>query len=178
MLDRILRAIRLDPTVYRKVAKDQNAMTEAAIIVAIVSLMSSIGSAISSGSFFSTLILTLSAAILIGWIGWAVLTYFVGTWLFKADTDIPEMMRVLGYANAPRFLGILGFIPCVGFLIVIASWILSLIAGIIAVREAMDLETGNAIITVAISWVIAFGLSLVISLLFGGGMAAFSALIG
>jgi hypothetical protein len=122
--------------------------------------------------------LTFIAAIFLGWIGWAVVTYFVGKLLFHGDTDVPEMMRVLGYANAPRFLGILGFIPCVGFLIVIASWILSLIAGIIAVREAMDLETGNAIITVVISWIVAFGLSLIIGLLFGGGMAAFSAFLG
>ena len=168
MVDRILRAIRLDFTVFREIAEDQAAMTEAAIIVVVVSLLSAIGTFIASLlaevgfgrallDFFSTWLIF---GILLGWILWAVLTYFVGTLLFQGKTDIPEMMRVLGYANAPNLLGIFGFIPCAGWLIALAGWILSLIAGVIAIREAMEFDTGKAVITVLISWVIAFAIRL------------------
>jgi hypothetical protein len=178
MLQRILRAIRLDPTVFREVADDQNAMKEAAIIVVVVTLLSAIGSAVASGNFVGTLLVNLLAGIVVGWIGWAAITYFVGKTMFKGQTDIPEMMRVLGYASAPKFLGILGIIPCVGWIGVVAGWILSLIAGVFAIREAMELDTTNAVITMVISWVIAFVITMAIGLLFGGGAAALSTITG
>jgi hypothetical protein len=46
----------------------------------------------------------------------------------------------------------------VGWLFPIAGGILALVAGVLAVREAMDLDTGNAIITVVISWVISIAI--------------------
>jgi hypothetical protein len=173
-----MRAIRLDSTVYREIAEDQNAMSEAAIIVIIVAVLSAFGRAIGSGSFFLSLIVTLLTAILVNWILWAVLTYFVGTVLFKGKTDIPEMMRVLGYANAPNLLGVFGFIPCVGWIIALLGALLSFVAGFMAVREAMEFDTGSAIVTVVISWVISIVISFGIGLLVGGGVAATSTLFG
>jgi hypothetical protein len=154
MIERIARAIRLDWTVFREIAKDQKALKEAAIIVAIVTFLSAVGIGLAKQSIVSFAVDWL-VAILIGWIGWAVITYLVGSAVFKADTDIPEMLRVLGYANAPLLLGLLSFIPCVGWLFPFVGWLLALIAGVLAVREAMDLDTGNAIVTVVISWIVA-----------------------
>jgi hypothetical protein len=181
MINRIMRAIRLDWTVFREIATDPKALTEAAIIVVVVSLMSAIGSFIGAfvaergagwafGSLFYELLIS---GILIGWLGWAVLTYFVGTRFFQGKTDIPEMLRVLGYASAPRLLGFLSFIPCVGWLFALAGFILSLIAGVIAIREAMEFDTGKAILTVVISWIIVFAISLVIGAVFGLGSMVF-----
>jgi hypothetical protein len=173
-----MRAIRLDSTVYREIAEDQNAMSEAAIIVVIVAILSAFGRAIGSGNFFLNLIITLLTAILVNWILWAILTYFVGTAFFQGKTDIPEMMRVLGYANAPNLLGVFGFIPCVGWIIALIGAILAFIAGFLAVREAMEFDTGSAIVTVLISWLISIIISFGISLLIGGGVAATSGLFG
>jgi hypothetical protein len=159
-----MRAIRLDWTVFREIAEDPNAMSEAAIIVVVVTFLSSLGGAIMSESFFLSFFVGWITAIIVGWILWAVITYFVGTALFKGQTDIPEMMRVLGYASAPQLLGLLSFIPCVGFLFPLTAWLLSLIAGFIAVREAMEFDTGTAIATVLISWVVAFVLNFLIRL--------------
>jgi hypothetical protein len=171
VLDRILRAIRLDWTVFREIAEDQNAMSQAAIIVVVVTFLSAIGSSIASGNFVVTFIVSWIVSILIGWIGWAIITYFVGTLLFKGKTDIPEMMRVLGYASAPRLLGIFGFIPCLGAIAAFIGAILALIAGVFAIREAMEFDTGKAIITVVVSWVIAFVITFAVSLLVAGGAA-------
>jgi uncharacterized membrane protein len=88
------------------------------------------------------------------------------------------MMRVLGYATAPRLLGLLGFIPCIGWIFPIAGWILALIAGVIAIREAMDFDTGNAIITVVISWAAAFVVTMIITGILGMGMAMTAGLFG
>ena len=166
MIDRIVRAIRLDWTVFGEIAKDREAMKEAAIIVAIVSFLSAVGSGIANASFVSFIVAWI-VAILVGWIGWAVITYFVGTALFQGETDIPEMMRVLGYANAPHLLGLFSFIPCVGWIFAVAGWILSLAAGVLAIREAMDFDTGNAIVTVVLSWIIAIGVRAIFWFLIG-----------
>ncbi len=173
MIERILRAIRLDWTVFREIAEDQKAMTEAMIIVAVVTFMSAVGTGIASRSFGSFIVSWLSA-ILIGWIGWAVLTYLVGTLLFQGKSDLSEMLRVLGYANAPNLLGFFSFIPCVGWILALAGGILSLIAGVLAIREAMEFETSHAIVTVLISWVISFGITAIITATIGGGAAILS----
>lgn len=176
MIDRILRAIRLDPDVYREIAEDENALSEAAIIVLVVTFLSALGTAFISDSFFVSLIVSWLTSVVIGWIGWAVLTYFVGVNLFGGRSSIAEMLRVLGYATAPRLLGIFGFIPCVGWLASLAGAILALIAGVIAVRESMEFDTGKAVLTVLIAWVIAFAITFAISLLIGGGAALAGAL--
>jgi hypothetical protein len=153
MIDRIVRAIRLDWTVFGEIAKDRDALKEAAIIVAIVTFLSAVGTGIAARSF-GAFAGAWIAGILIGWIGWAIITYFVGTALFKGETDIPEMLRVLGYASAPNLLGLLSFIHCVGWLFPLIGGLLALVAGVIAIREAMDFDTGNAIVTVIIGWII------------------------
>jgi hypothetical protein len=178
MVDRILRVVRLDWTVFREIAEDQSAMTEAAIIVVVATFLSAIGSGIASGNFILGFLVSWILAILVGWLGWAVLTYFVGTTLFKGKTDIPEMMRVLGYANAPNLLGLFSFIPCVGWLLALAGGILALIAGVLAVREAMEFETTQAIITVVVAWVISFIITLILGSILGVGMAVTSGAFG
>jgi hypothetical protein len=186
MVDRIVRAIRLDWTVFREIAQDREAMKQAAIIVVVITFLAALGGAggmliaqVDAGTaFLGFFINWIVNGILIGWIGWSILTYFVGTILFKGQTDIQEMMRVLGYATAPRLLGLLGFIPCIGWIFPIAGWILALIAGVIAIREAMDFDTGNAIITVVISWAAAFVVTMIITGILGMGMAMTAGLFG
>ena len=165
MIDRIVRAIRLDWTVFGEIARDREAMKEAAIIVLAVSLLSAIGSGIADGSVAS-FVGTLLVAVAVGWILWAVITYFVGTTFLGGKTNIPEMLRVLGYANAPHLLGLFRFIPCIGPLLPWVGWLLALVAGILAVREAMDLTTDKAIITVFVSWLISAGIRLIFWFLF------------
>lgn len=178
MLDRVLRVFRLDASVFREVAEDQGAMSQAAIIVIIVTLLSALGGAIGliigkagAGAAVLNFFVSWIIGILIGWIGWAILTYFVGTLLFQGKTDIPEMMRVLGYASAPRLLGILGIIPCLRWIAALAGAIWALIAGVIAIREAMEFDTTKAVVTVLISWVIAFVITFAVGVVVGGGAA-------
>jgi hypothetical protein len=137
MIERIVRAIRLDWTVFREIAKDPKALKEAAIIVAISTFLSAMGLGLFKLSFGSFIVDWL-IAILVGWIGWAVITYLVGTAVFKAETDIPEMLRVLGYANAPLLLGLLSFIPCVG-------WLFPILAGSLGVGAVLLSRFGTRI---------------------------------
>src|ERR687887_64220 len=65
-------------------------------------------------------ILALLAGVVGAVVGWAVVTgfvYLVGTRLFGGTATWGEVLRTVGFANAPGVLNILGFIPVLGGLV-------------------------------------------------------------
>ena len=166
MIDRIMRVIKLDFPVFKEIESDPKATTEAAIIVVVTTLLSALGTAFGSGRFFSAFIGEVFSGI-VGWAAWAAVAYFVAKSLFNGKGTLEGMLRVLGYANAPRLLGILGIIPCVGWIGSLAGGILALIMGFMAIREGMDLDGGQAIIVIlvgAVAWII---VSIIFGVIFG-----------
>lgn len=103
---------------------------------------------------------------LCGWLIWAVVTYIVGTVVFKGTATIGELLRTLGFAQAPGVLYVLSIIPVLGWFVspLIAIWIL--ILGIIAIRQALDIDSWKAVVTAVIGWVV-----LVIPMMMFGAMA-------
>ena len=87
---------------------------------------------------------------LIGWAVWSYVMYFVGTRLFHGTASYGELLRTLGFAYVPGVLLILRFIPLVGGVIVVLVGIWRIVTGFIAVREALDLDTGNTIATIVV----------------------------
>lgn len=81
----------------------------------------------------------------IGWVVWAATTSFIGTKVFKGTTDMGEMLRVLGFAQAPRVIGLIPFLGPVA-----AVWVL--VASVVAIREGLDFTTGRAIGTAIGGW--------------------------
>lgn len=83
----------------------------------------------------------------VGWVVWAATTSFIGTKVFKGTTDTGEMLRVLGFAQAP---GVIGLIPFLGP--VAAVWVL--VASVVAIREGLDFDTPRAIGTAIGGWLV------------------------
>jgi len=164
MFDRIMRAVRLDPTLYRQVADNPQFMNESLIIVIAVALLSSIGVVINSQNAAVAYIVQVINSILFGWLLWSLVAYFVGTRFFGGVSTLNETLRTLGYANAPRLLGLLGFIPCVGWIFTLAGWLLGLVAGVIAIRETMEFDTTKAVVTSLIGLVLFIIASVVVGL--------------
>ena len=165
MLDRILGVFRLDVNTFEAIEHDDAATAQAVLVVAIVAVLTGLGSGfgaqISGGNFFNSFISTLVWAY-IGWFLWSAVSFFVGTALFDGQSSIPEMLRVLGFAQIPLVLGI---IPCVGWFV---GGIWALIAGFIAIRQGLDIDNLKAFLTAVIGFfIVALG-NLVISAFFGG----------
>lgn len=180
MVDRMRRAVMLDADLYAEVESDTSLNQEALIIVVIASIAGGIGAFIGGliGGNFGRALLAAVVQIVIGVVNyyiWAYVTYLVGTSLFEGTADPGEMLRVLGYAHTPRLLSLLSFIPCVGALLALAGAILSLIAAVIAIREALDFDTGKAILTSIIGWVIIFIINAIIGTVLGVGVAGLGA---
>jgi hypothetical protein len=64
------------------------------------------------------------------------------------------LLRTIGFAQTPGVLHVLGIMPVLGGIIRfgVAMWVL--IAGIIAIRQALDVSTGKAILTAGLGWLI------------------------
>jgi hypothetical protein len=175
MIQRLLGVLKLNVNTYEEIEADESATMEAGIVVTIVAVLSAIGAFIGAqaagaaldqlGDFdipieiptFSPLGAALNALIgaFVLWLLWSALTFFIGTKMFGADATLGEMLRVIGYAQAPRVLGVLSFIPCLGLILVIVSVIWSLVAGFIAIRQGLDLDNGKTAITIVLSWLAA-----------------------
>ena len=176
MIDRMVKAAKLNVDFYNEAEKDTSLTQEALLVVVLVSLLGGIGSLlgglIGGDVGFGAVLLGAVVTIVLGIVNyyiWSYVTLFVGTKLFGGQADAGEMLRTLGYAYTPRLLGLLSFIPCVGPFIALAGAILSLVAAVIAIREALDFDTGKAILTTIIGWVIILVVTMIIGTILGVG---------
>jgi len=183
MFDRIIGVFKLDREVFAEIEHDTTATSQAAIVVAIVAALSVVGSVL--GTLFTLItggelqigallinIVTTFLLTFVNWLIWSAVTYFVGTQLFKGDADLSEMLRVIGFAYAPRMLSI---IPCIGGIIG-AIW--ALIASYFAIKEGLDLDDGQTIATVLIGWLITVIIGAILGALGIGGAIGAGALRG
>jgi len=155
IVQRFLRIVRFDATVYREIQQDERATSEAAVVVVAASLLAALGEGLNSPGFVAGFIVEFLAGILLYWLLWSWITMIVGTRLFGSHATYLQVARSLGYANGLRALSILSILGCIfGPLVGLAAWALSLIIGVIAVREAMELSTERAIVTATVGWVV------------------------
>jgi hypothetical protein len=152
MLARVIGVFKLDSKTFEEIEHNTSLTLYAALIVALVSLVSGVGSGIYNaifkgsagsifGGFFGAIISTF-----LGWLIWAAITWFVGTRFFKGQADLTEMLRVIGFAYLPLLLSI---IPCIGNVIG-AIWALA--AGFVAVRQGLDLDNSKTLLTVVVGF--------------------------
>jgi hypothetical protein len=151
ILERMIGAALLDVSVYEEVEADRTATGQAAAVVAIVAICGAVGN-LGQHSAKGPIVAIIGA--FLGWLLMSGLTYVVGTKLFKGTADWGEMLRTLGFAQAPGVIAILGIVPILGRLVVFAVAIWQLVTAVIAIRQALDFDTGKAILTALISWVI------------------------
>ncbi len=174
MLDRIFRAIRLEPVVFKEVAGDPKYNVEAVILAVLVAILAALGQgigALSGGRPAVAFFLELASSLLLGWLLWAVIAYVVGRALGGVGT-LSGMTRSLAFAGAPRFLLLLGFIPCVGWIFRFAAWLLTLVAGVIALRETMGFDTLKALVTAVLGLVVYVTASILLGIFFFAPVSA------
>lgn len=170
LTERMIGAAMLNVATYEEVEADQTATSQAAVVVALVAVAGAIGNYFRHGGRG---IIGAVIAAFIGWLLWAAITYFVGTRLFGGTATLGEMLRTLGFAQSPGVIGILAIIPILGWLIMVVIALWQLVAGIIAIRQALDFTTGKAILTALVGWVAVWIINaVVLGALFGGALLA------
>ena len=150
-------AAALDTATYEEIEHDQTATTQAAVVVALTAAAQAIGA--SGGGRAS--IFGAAAAALIGWLVWAGITYLIGDKMFGGTATWGELLRTLGFAQLPNVLAMFALVPLVGWLVDAVLFVWVLVAGVIAIRQALDFDTARAILTAVIGWLIFAALQVV-----------------
>ncbi|MBM4454321.1 MAG: hypothetical protein FJ013_07050, partial [Chloroflexi bacterium] len=123
LLNRMVRAAKLEVNLYEEVEADSKATMPAMWVVIIAAVAAGIGSGIAgiiAGKgvmFFLWGLLGGMAVALLGWLAWAGITYLLGTTVLKGpntSSTWSELLRTVGFAQSPGVLKILSFIPYVG----------------------------------------------------------------
>ena len=141
LVDRMIRAAKLDVSLYEEVEADTSALNQAMAVVVLSSLAGGVGLMQTAG-LTGIVIGTISA--LAGWYIWAFLTYLIGTKLIpepQTQADVGELLRTIGFSSAPGLIRILAIIPGFAGLIHLIAGIWMLVAMVIAVRQALDYQS-------------------------------------
>jgi hypothetical protein len=162
LFGRMIRAVRLEPDLYEEVERDRSATGQAATVVLIVGIAGAIAALLSAN--WLGVIFQIPLAF-VGWIIWSYLTYWVGKTIFATpNTRVSprEMLNTLGFAITPQILGVFAFLGPLGGLISLVGFIWAIVAGVVAVRQAMDFDTGRAVGTVIVSGIVYLIISVII----------------
>lgn len=147
MLGRLLGVLSADANVFEQIEHDPNANFQAAAVVTIVTVVSAVLGAATAyndgGSFVNQLVYQLLMGYL-SWLFWAGITYLVGTYVFQGKATLGQMLRTLGFAQAPSVLVI---IPEVGGILAL-SWTIAI--SFVAIRQALDLSNLRTFLTIVI----------------------------
>jgi hypothetical protein len=168
-VQRMVGAARVDAAMYTEVEHDTTATGQAFGVVAIVAVCSAIGGAAGgAGGMISAVV-----AAVLGWLVWSGVTYLIGDKLLGGTATWGELLRALGFAQAPGVLYIFAVLPFIGWILrfILGIWIL--VCGIVALREALDVSTGRAILTAILGWLAMMILTATLFAMAGGpGMMA------
>jgi hypothetical protein len=141
-------AAMLDVATYEDVEADSSATGQAAAVVAIVAVCSAIGALDDGGrGIIGGLIGALA-----GWLLWAGVTYIIGDKLLGGTATWGELLRTLGFAQTPGVFMLFGIIPVIEWVVAPVVFVWTLIAGVIAIRQALDFSTGKAVATALLAW--------------------------
>ncbi|MEN8040657.1 MAG: YIP1 family protein [Actinomycetota bacterium] len=160
MVQNVISAFLLDAEFYSDVAEDRSLLRQATAVVVIANLVAGIGAG------FATVTHPLIGAIagvatgVVGWLVWSGVALVVGTRILGGDSDLPEMLRVIGFAYAPLAIGV---VPWLGF--VGAAWVL--FGAVVAIRESMGFSTKRAVATTAVGWAAWLGIAVAINAVLG-----------
>jgi hypothetical protein len=149
MIQRMVGAALLKVDTYEEVEDDRSATKQALAVVAIVAVARAIGTAEGVAGIVGALL-----AAIVGWLLWAGITYLIGDKILGGTATWGELLRTLGFAQTPGIILLLGFIPVLGAVLALVVGIWVLIAGIVAIRQALDFGTGKAIVTAVLGWLV------------------------
>ncbi len=159
LINRILRAAKLDAHLYEEVEADKSAMRQAMLVVILSGLAYGLGSISRGGALGVALGVVMG---LVGWYIWAFIIFLIGTKLLpeiQTKSNVGELLRTLGFASAPGLVRVFGIFPGVDKLVFPVAAVWMLVAMVIAVKQALDYKTlWRAVIVCLISFAVQFAI--------------------
>lgn len=170
LLNRMMRAARMDNSLYEEMETEDDALGHAIMISLLASLATGIGTGLTGllggkgaiwllWGFISGFIASLA-----GWFAWIAITYLSGTTFLRGPqkVNVIELTKNIGFANSPGVLRILICMPLIGWIITVLAGIWSLASGILAVRQTLDFSTGKAAGACIVGWLVYMAMVLLV----------------
>jgi hypothetical protein len=152
--DRVVGALKLQASTYDEVERDGNATGQAALVVALASLA---GALVVLRFGWISIAVRMVIAGLVGWAVSALVIWLLGTRGLpgkNTQADYWQVLRPVGFAQAPGIFMALAVLPFLGWLValVVSLWMLA--ALVVATRQALDYDdTMKAVIVVVLAFV-------------------------
>jgi hypothetical protein len=150
---RFLGALVLDAGAYENIEADRRSAMQSVVVVMAVCAAGGVG-AIGFGltgvaGFVTGVIVSLGA-----WLVWAVTIVAIGTGPLaepQTRSDVPELLRVLGFSAAPGVFAAFAAIPPAAsiVIVVVAAWMIA--SAVVAVRQALDYRTTTRAVAVCVA---------------------------
>jgi hypothetical protein len=168
LMERVRRLFTLDTRVFEEVRMDRTATIPAIIVAAASTVLFAVGGLIwwmlqdysgnvGTGEFFVKSVIFGSILGFVLWLAGVGVTYIMLSQFFRARVDLNELVRVMGFAAAPLALGLLLFVPEIGFAFSLCGVAMSAATGVIAAQTVTDAPAGKVIAAVgagALLWTI------------------------
>lgn len=154
---RMLRAARIDSHFYEEVEAEPRSIGQAFVVVLLACFAGSLGSWLYGRPPFIVATDLLEPLVL--WLAGGAFTYMVGATFLRGPhtvTSYAEVLRTTGFAWAPGLLRFAIVVPPheLGFGLTMLGDFWVLLAGIVAVRQALDFTTIRAVGTFGASYVL------------------------
>jgi len=149
LVDRMIRAARLDPNLYDEVVRDWYANGQAFLVVLIVFACTLIG--LGPAALLGLLsplgwpaLIRFTVVSVLNWLFWVFVAQLIGLrWGSRADFE--HLMRPVGFAHAPGVLLVLRMVPSLALPVTLIVFLWTSFARVLAVREAMQFPLGKAV---------------------------------
>lgn len=141
--ERVTAVVRREPAVFREIARDTGATGQALAVVALAAVANGIGH---SDDGLDGILLAIVSAV----IGWA--SYSLFAWIFgsimapRSGATLGQVLRLIGFAQAPKLIGALAFLPLVGWLFGVVAALLFLVVAIAAIKAAFNVGLLRALL--------------------------------
>jgi hypothetical protein len=161
LLERMLRAARLDAGLIADLDGDPGATGQALLVAALAAAAGGIGAAAMGSAVVIPLMVVAGA---VGWLLFAALAWVLGAKLLaepRTAAEFPDAVRALGFATAPGVLQMLGIVPVLGAIMLPVANLWMLAASVVLLRRAFAFTGwGRPIAVLVLAAAIGYGLVL------------------
>ena len=142
MLYRMLGAARLSADTYEEVERDRSATGQALLIVVLVTLASFVGQMLAGEEVdvVRGLVLGVIRGV-VSWALWALFTWLIGATILRTEhteADWGQLARGTGFAQTPGLLNVISFLPGIGLVIALLTFVWTIAGMVVAVRQCLD----------------------------------------
>jgi len=158
LIERLIRALILDRTLYEEVAADRSALSQAIGVVMLTGIANGLALTAIPGTIGAIIGIFVNV---VGWLVPSVLVYAIGKRIAPAGSSFRTVATCLGFAEVPGVLNLFSVFPTVGRIVAAIVWFWLAAAMVVATRAAfgVSLRRGAVIAGLGLAVYLLIGLA-------------------